>query len=233
MTEIIARKDAKSQGLKFYFTGKECKHGHVDKRIVSNGRCYECARLAVLDTHHAMEEEERSRVRSRRQKWREENREAVRAQSQSWRDKNRECVRAYTQKYREENAEHINSRQRAYYRADREGRSARNKEWRDANPWHGSAASAASRNGTKNFVRDLSDKEYAERIEVYKRREEIRGELGISRDEVFAAHAVEVDHIIPVHLCERFGINPEHPSNLHWATKENNRKKWDRIPIND
>lgn len=39
---IILYKDAKNKGLKFYFTGKLCKHGHVSKRLVCNTTCFEC-----------------------------------------------------------------------------------------------------------------------------------------------------------------------------------------------
>lgn len=31
-----------AQGLKFYFTGKVCKHGHLSKRLVRKKQCYEC-----------------------------------------------------------------------------------------------------------------------------------------------------------------------------------------------
>jgi hypothetical protein len=41
--EIISRSEAKAQGLKTYFTGKPCKHGHVAIRLVSNGSCRQCA----------------------------------------------------------------------------------------------------------------------------------------------------------------------------------------------
>jgi len=41
-TEVITRKQAKEQGLPRYFTGKPCKKGHVDVRLVSNGQCCSC-----------------------------------------------------------------------------------------------------------------------------------------------------------------------------------------------
>ena len=40
----ISRKDALTQGLKFYFTGKPCSNGHVSKRHVENWTCWQCAR---------------------------------------------------------------------------------------------------------------------------------------------------------------------------------------------
>lgn len=43
---IIGREAAREAGLKRYFTGKPCKEGHIDHRIVSNGYCCECSRIS-------------------------------------------------------------------------------------------------------------------------------------------------------------------------------------------
>ena len=43
-TEIISRKEAKKIGLKRYFTGKTCKHGHIEERIVSSRSRVGCSR---------------------------------------------------------------------------------------------------------------------------------------------------------------------------------------------
>lgn len=40
---IISRKDARAQGLTYYFTGKPCPSGHVSKRYVSTYTCVGCA----------------------------------------------------------------------------------------------------------------------------------------------------------------------------------------------
>lgn len=40
--EIITRIDAAKRGLKRYYTGKTCKHGHDSERWVYNGHCVEC-----------------------------------------------------------------------------------------------------------------------------------------------------------------------------------------------
>lgn len=45
--EILLRKDAVAQGEKSYFTGKECKHGHVARRNTGSGSCMECGRLLL------------------------------------------------------------------------------------------------------------------------------------------------------------------------------------------
>lgn len=37
-------KEAKARGWHIYFTGKECKHGHINYRYTSTRRCTECTR---------------------------------------------------------------------------------------------------------------------------------------------------------------------------------------------
>lgn len=43
--KIITRKEAKLLGLRRYFTGLPCKHGHIAQREISNGCCVECKRI--------------------------------------------------------------------------------------------------------------------------------------------------------------------------------------------
>lgn len=40
--KIISRAEAKTLGLKRYFTGKPCRSGHVAERLVSSNHCLEC-----------------------------------------------------------------------------------------------------------------------------------------------------------------------------------------------
>lgn len=44
MTQKLKRSEAKGLGLKQYFTGKVCKHGHIAKRNTISGTCVECQR---------------------------------------------------------------------------------------------------------------------------------------------------------------------------------------------
>lgn len=43
---IIARQEAKAQGLTRYFTGKPCVHGHIDERLIKNKTCITCAAIS-------------------------------------------------------------------------------------------------------------------------------------------------------------------------------------------
>lgn len=42
--DVITRKQAQEQGLKHYYTGKPCKHGHTALRFTKKGMCVECNR---------------------------------------------------------------------------------------------------------------------------------------------------------------------------------------------
>ena len=94
---FISREQAKAQGLKQYFDGKQCIHGHVSARQVLNNACLACSRLrdkkrsgttkrkaSRSAARHRNIEVERRRDRERanlphrvaaRKKWKKENRE--------------------------------------------------------------------------------------------------------------------------------------------------------------
>jgi hypothetical protein len=50
---VISRKDARAANMLRYFTGKPCKHGHIDERQVRNGNCFQCSREHNLEVKHA------------------------------------------------------------------------------------------------------------------------------------------------------------------------------------
>ena len=44
--EKISRKDAAQKGQTTYFTGEQCKHGHIAYRYVKSGACSDCIKFA-------------------------------------------------------------------------------------------------------------------------------------------------------------------------------------------
>ncbi len=46
----ISRKDAKAQGLKYYFTGRVCKRGHVAEHRIG-GSCKVCEAVTAKERH--------------------------------------------------------------------------------------------------------------------------------------------------------------------------------------
>lgn len=45
MTPLVSRQHAVAQGLRFYFTGRPCKRGHIEKRYTYNSQCLGCQRI--------------------------------------------------------------------------------------------------------------------------------------------------------------------------------------------
>lgn len=73
---IIAKKTAIEMGMRFYFTGIECLHGHMAPRYVKTAACLEChaARLSA---------------------WRAKNRDHVNAYNATYQEENREYFRTW------------------------------------------------------------------------------------------------------------------------------------------
>lgn len=47
-SRVVSKEEAKREGLKFYFTGKACRNGHVAVRRTTTGHCLECSRASVV-----------------------------------------------------------------------------------------------------------------------------------------------------------------------------------------
>lgn len=102
---IITRKEAKAQGLKHYYTGKACKHGHVDIRHTASGDCAECGRFNAKNTY------DRNNGDYQR-KWRAENKDKVQAQTKRRmsREGYAEKRKAYYEAHKGDKAEHTRRR---------------------------------------------------------------------------------------------------------------------------
>jgi hypothetical protein len=99
------REQAMALGLKRYFTGKPCKHGHIAERYVSSGMCLECSRAQVAKWNAA----HRERVKERRRNYHAANLEKV-----------REKARDYARKRRAADPEGYRSQQAAWRAANRQ-----------------------------------------------------------------------------------------------------------------
>lgn len=95
--EIISRAEAKAQGLKRYFDGVPCKHGHVVGRRVSDTSCVECKRKSDRQCNRQWRMDHRERDRESNRQWRTDNPEY----QQQWCTDNPE----YQQQWRTDNPE--------------------------------------------------------------------------------------------------------------------------------
>jgi hypothetical protein len=66
---IYTRAEALRDGKKTYFTGKPCKHGHIDYRFTSRSNCRSC----LLQKNAVHREENREYHRARTNQWRVDN----------------------------------------------------------------------------------------------------------------------------------------------------------------
>lgn len=84
--EVISRADARELGLKRYFTGKACKHGHASERPTSTGNCVTCTKIS----HY---------------KWRDKNRECYNKHIKKWQENNpgyqKKYYATYPEKYKD------------------------------------------------------------------------------------------------------------------------------------
>lgn len=87
--KIISRAEAKARGLKRYFSGKPCPHGHVAKRRVNDCSCVECDERRVRWAQKNPE-----RVRRHRQRYHQRHIKKRRRQSRAYQRKNAPAIRA-------------------------------------------------------------------------------------------------------------------------------------------
>lgn len=84
---LITRQEAKSKNLKYYFTRKECKRGHMSFRNTNNATCLHCVSAYHVETYD--ENKSKQKV-AQATKWAKENRERSREIKKRWCDNNPE-----------------------------------------------------------------------------------------------------------------------------------------------
>ena len=106
--KIITRSQAIEQGDQFYFTGKQCKNGHVTIRRTANGVCVDCS----LDEQSANQKRRRERFneqhgseyhKQKSKKHYDANKQAYIDRAKKWNSEHQNCVREINKKWRERN----------------------------------------------------------------------------------------------------------------------------------
>lgn len=129
MTEqTMTRAEARAQGLKRYFTGKSCKHGHVAERFI-DGTCVPCRLAQNARWAKSNPDKKAASVRA----FREKNADTLKAKQREyhaeWYAKNREIKLAQNKAYLQENPE-VARRSTAKWRANNPEKAASYaKEW--------------------------------------------------------------------------------------------------------
>ena len=78
MPRKITRQNAKSKGLKKYFTGKKCLYGHIAERDVSKADCVECQKIRRRKRYIKNKVSELKRFKEYREKYPERRKGTIR-----------------------------------------------------------------------------------------------------------------------------------------------------------
>lgn len=191
----MKRAEAKAQGLKFYNTGKPCKHGHLSDRYVG-GQCVECVKIAGVDQYKNNRETQYASWR----KWYEANKETHHIRSKRWQATNPEKVRAAAKSWAAANPEKV---------------AARTKRYRQMHPDRATALAVSSvARRAKRMPKWLSTDDKWLLRQAYA--------LAKQRTQLFG-FVWEVDHIIPLRGATVSGLHV--PTNVQVIPKALNRLK--------
>lgn len=219
-------------GAKHYFTGKSCKHGHVALRRV-DGHCIECSKERRRAWRGANLEKDRKRVRENARSYRatpeglERTREASRKFGRKRWATNAEfraqqAARAAVYQKLPEVKARVSEKQKERWATDAEYRAKateRTMAWYRNPERRKSVAAYTTRQRSRRarmmeFIRLLSDAEWADIVAVENKRRERRR----------AGEDVEVDHFVPI---AHSGLHV--PWNLEVISGSENRRKRDKV----
>lgn len=110
-----SRQDALDNNQKFFFTGKACRNGHIDKRYTNTGICYECKRLQANRDYLNHKE----RIFKTNKKSSIKNKEKINRRSKEWCKRNKIKRLKITARYRASNRDIIRKRAREYIKIKR------------------------------------------------------------------------------------------------------------------
>ena len=88
------KKEAREKGLKFYYTGKSCKRGHICNRHTKNSMCVECIPIDARKNRDKYPEKQKAKSK----KYRSENKEKQDLAVRDWYKKNPEKRKIYNDK---------------------------------------------------------------------------------------------------------------------------------------
>lgn len=191
----MKRAEAKALGLKFYNTGKPCKHGHLSDRYVQ-GACVECVKIQTSEWKNNNPEKQKHAMR----KWWENNKKIHNERVKNWQAANPDIVKIAATAWVKANPEKVKAKALRHIKKHPDAHTAR------------AVASVARR--AKRVPKWLSADDKWMLRQAYA--------LAKQRTEMFG-FTWEVDHIIPLRGEHVSGLHV--PTNVQVIPKALNRLK--------
>lgn len=117
--KVIDREQAKSLGLKHFFTGEPCKKGHLKNRLVSNSTCVECVR--IYGHKYRSQAHGISKIKA----WKENNKDKIKHYTAYWLANNLEKKRADRREWYRKNYRRIYEKNKQFFAEKRAVKRAR------------------------------------------------------------------------------------------------------------
>lgn len=192
---MVSRAQAIENGLLTYFTGKQCKNGHIADRLVSNRMCVLCRSEYVV--RYYLENRDAALERDRR--YYLENRTAVLERQSNYREQNKDAIAEKNSRYRKENPEAVRESGRKHYRKNRATVLVKQRKYSQQNPDKSVAKRSLRRSRGRKAVPKWFDEfdhfVWVEAADLVRRR---RAATGIN----WAA-----DHMIPLVAKDACGLH--------------------------
>lgn len=138
---IISRDTARSLGMKRYFTGIVCKHGHISERSTLEGKCSQCQKES-RDRYYQNNRETILSQKSEyskttdRSDYLKEYRRRSKPLTRRFYDENKDRLNQQRREHYAANVECFRARSEKYRKSNRAGACERSREWRILNPDH-------------------------------------------------------------------------------------------------
>ena len=227
--QVITRQEAREQGLKYYFTGKPCKRGHLSVRSVGNASCKQCRASIYAENKEVAKESalawyyaNKERAAKRSKSWYDQNKEDQRTKCKAryWADPS--AARSRNRQYAQTHKSQTRQRQLRWDEQNPGAAALRAREWRESNKEHAAAlavASAANRRATMAKARiPLTEDQKRQVRAIYRLRSAISRATGVE---------YHVDHRVPI---SKGGLHE--PSNLWVIPAAENLRKSARLDWN-
>lgn len=203
--ELITLSKARSEGLKFYFTGEPCLRGHISKRYTKKRCCVLCVREDSLKRSKTERVKEQNKKYKQTKEYKKQQKkykstEEYKAKAREWVRKDRknkiEKYKERERRYNSENREERNKASSQYYFKNKDYYKQKSVAFRERNPSYFRAYNSKRRTLCKIFFNcELTNLVSIEASDLARER---KSQTGIDW---------HVDHMIPLQAKKASGLH--------------------------